>query len=177
MLFVTSNRHKFEEAKKIIPELEMRELDIPEPRGGLKEIAMGKALYAFNIIKKPLVVEDTGIFIDCLNGFPGEMAKWSLQKLGLKGILKLMEGCEKRTGRVLSVVAYIDSEGIRLFEGALEVEIAKEPRGTSGFGYDPILIPKGKGFTLAENTQYKHQHSHRVEAFKKLQAYLKKNRG
>ncbi len=173
LYFVTGNKHKYEEASKIIPSLKWKFLEIPEPRGSLKEIAMGKALHAYAILKKPLVVDDTGIFIDCLNGFPGENAKWVLQKLGLNGILKLMEGCDKRTGRIISLLAYIDSEGIKLFEGALEVEIALKPRGKYGFGYDPILVPLGETFTLAENKDYKDLNSHRAKAFQKLKEYLK----
>ncbi len=171
MIFVTSNQHKFEEAKIIIPWLERYNMDLIEPQDSIELIAMYKAIYAYSKIKKPLIVEDTGLFLDALNGFPGEYSVWLYKKIGCKGILDLLKDKDNRNGVMRTVIAYIDDKGIRLFEGKLRVTISNYERG-KGFGFDPILIPEGEQFTLAENPEFKFQYSHRAIAFKNLRRFL-----
>lgn len=171
MIFVTSNPHKFDEARKIIPWLERYSMELIEPQDSIELVAMHKAIYAYSKIRKPLIVEDTGLFLDALDGFPGEYSVWLYKKIGCKGILDLLRDRENRNGVMRTEIAYIDNSGIRLFEGKLMVRIADKERG-HGFGFDPILIPSGYDFTLAENPDFKFQHSHRALAFKNLKRFL-----
>ncbi|MEM1700894.1 MAG: non-canonical purine NTP pyrophosphatase [Candidatus Anstonellales archaeon] len=171
MLFVTSNIHKFNEAKHIIPSLQMHRMDLNEPQDSIDVIAMTKALQAYSKLKQPLVVEDTGLFLNALSGFPGEYSVWLHKRLGCKGVLDLLRDKQDRSGRMVTVVAYADDSGIRLFRGVLEVEISDRERG-EGFGFDPILIPKGQSFTLAERPDFKLDYSHRALAFKQLKRYV-----
>lgn len=173
MIFVTSNIHKFNEAKHIIEDLEIYKMEMVEIQDNIELIAMYKAIQAYSKLKKPLIVEDTGLFLESLNGFPGEYSVWLYKKIGCKGVLDLLKDDNERRGKMITVIAYIDQEGIKLFKGSLNVRISDRERGV-GFGFDPILIPEGYDFTLAENPSFKLENSHRAIAFKKLKKFLSK---
>ncbi|MCS7122544.1 MAG: non-canonical purine NTP pyrophosphatase [Candidatus Micrarchaeota archaeon] len=175
MIFVTSNIHKFNEVKHIIPSMKMHKMDFIEPQDNIEIVAMSKAIQAYSKLKQPLVVEDTGLFLNALSGFPGEYSVWLHKRIGCRGIIDLLKDRSDRSGEMVTVVAYIDRDGIRLFRGILKVMIADSERG-EGFGFDPILIPEGKDFTLAENPEYKLENSHRALAFKQLRDYLHKHK-
>ena len=145
-------------------EIERVALDIPETRSDdIAEIARGKAGYAYDRLRRPLIVDDTGFFIDALKGFPGPYAAYVLGSLGCAGILKLMEGVADRHSRFVTAIAYADETGVRVFTGTIEGRITDSPRGTGGFGYDPLFDIGGK--TLAELTlSEKNRGSHRARA-------------
>ena len=139
-------------------------LEIPEHRSNdVGEVARGKAQFAYRQLKIPLIVDDTGFFIDALNGFPGPYAAYVLDTIGNTGILKLMEGISDRNARFTTGIAYADEGGIEVFTGTLEGKIAFCPRGNNGFGYDPIFELGKK--TLAELfIEDKSRISHRARA-------------
>lgn len=139
-------------------------LEIPEQRSDdVAEIARGKAEYSYRTLKIPLIVDDTGFFIDALGGFPGPYAAYVLHSIGNAGILKLMEGSPDRSARFTTGIAYADERGTEVFTGTLEGKIAIGPRGNNGFGYDPIFEFGGK--TLAEcSIGEKNRISHRARA-------------
>jgi XTP/dITP diphosphohydrolase len=139
-------------------------LEIPEYRSDdVGEIARGKAAYAYGRLKIPLVVDDTGLFIDALKGFPGPYAAYVLNAVGNAGILKLMAGVPDRNARFTTAIAFADEGGIHVFKGTIEGRITDAPRGTGGFGYDPIFDTGGK--TLAElSIEEKSRISHRARA-------------
>lgn len=139
-------------------------LEIPEHRSNdVGEIAREKARYAYNQLNIPLIVDDTGFFIEALGGFPGPYAAYVLNSIGNTGILKLMEGISDRDARFTTGIAYADEQGIEVFTGTLEGKIAHTPRGNNGFGYDPIFEIGNK--TLAEvPLDEKNRISHRARA-------------
>lgn len=164
---VTSNANKAAEVAAFFHgavEVGHIPLDIPETRSeDVGEIALGKARYAFGQLKTPLIVDDTGLFINALNGFPGPYAAYVQHAIGNTGILKLMEGRVDRTARFTTAIAFTDENGTRVFKGSLEGRISSSPRGDSGFGYDPIFETGKK--TLAEiGVEEKNQISHRAKA-------------
>jgi XTP/dITP diphosphohydrolase len=122
----------------------------------------------------PVAIEDAGVFIDRLGGFPGPYSSYVLERLGNPGILKLMEGEADRRARYLSAVAYRDESGVHVFRGSVEGTIAQSIRGTNGFGYDPIFIPdEGNGSTFGEMSgREKNVISHRARAFRALAGWL-----
>lgn len=127
------------------------------------EIACGKAGHAYEQLKTPLIVDDTGFFVDALNGFPGPYAAYVLNTIGNRGILKLMEGREDRSARFVTAIAFADENGVRVFKGTIEGGVAHAPRGEGGFGYDPIFETGEK--TLAEiPLEEKNRISHRARA-------------
>jgi XTP/dITP diphosphohydrolase len=139
-------------------------LELPEYRSDdVGEIARGKAAYAYGQLKCPLVVDDTGLFIDALHGFPGPYAAYVLNTVGNAGILKLMDGTPDRTARFTTGIAFADGDGVRVFYGTIEGRITNTPRGTGGFGYDPIFDAGER--TLAEmSIEEKSRCSHRARA-------------
>ena len=164
---VTSNAGKAAEVAAFFGgslEVDHIDLDIPEHRSDdVAEIACGKARYAYGHLHTPLIVDDTGFFIDALHGFPGTYAAYVLNSIGIVGILKLMEGISDRKARFTTGIAYADEHGIEVFTGTLEGRIALSPRGKNGFGYDPIFETDEK--TLAEiHVDEKGRISHRARA-------------
>ncbi len=164
---VTSNEWKAKEVAAFFGgsvEVGHLALEIPEHRSDdVGEIARGKAQYAYERLKTPLLVDDTCFFIDALSGFPGPYAAYVLHSIGNAGILKLMEGRTDRTARFITAIAFADERGVSVFRGTIEGEITKAPRGTGGFGYDPIFGIGGK--TLAElPIEEKSRMSHRARA-------------
>jgi XTP/dITP diphosphohydrolase len=164
---VTSNAGKAAEVAAFfggLLEVDHVVLDVPEHRSNdISEIAREKARYAFRQLKTPLIVDDTGFFINALGGFPGPYAAYVLYTIGNAGILKLMEGISNRNARFTTGIAYADEQGIQVFTGTLEGIIALFPRGNNGFGYDPIFETGKK--TLAEHSmEEKSRISHRARA-------------
>jgi XTP/dITP diphosphohydrolase len=168
----TSNRHKYGEAREILSELGV-ELDFLEAKkveiqaDDPEEIAE----YSLRQIRdegRPVVVEDAGLFIDHYDGFPGPYSEYALRKIGLPGILKLMEGVKERGASFRSVVAYRHGNEVRCFKGVVRGSIAHSIRGTGGFGYDPIFVPvEGDGRTFGEmKEEEKNALSHRARAFR-----------
>ena len=150
-------------------------LDLPEYRSeDVGEIARGKAQHAYSQLKVPLIVDDTGFFIDALKGFPGPYAAYVLQSIGNTGILKLMSAVSDRNARFVTAIAFADEQGVHVFKGTIEGRITSSPRGTGGFGYDPIFETGGK--TLAEiPLDEKSRISHRARALAAFHDWFVRN--
>jgi XTP/dITP diphosphohydrolase len=167
IIVVTSNRNKAAEVAaffKGVVEVGHIPLDIPEIRSDeVGEIARSKAEYAYGKLKIPLIVDDTSLSIEALNGFPGPYAAYVQQTIGNTGILNLMKGRQDRTARFTTAIAYADENGIHVFKGILDGRIGITPRGGAGFGYDPIFEIREQ--TLAEiRMEEKSRISHRAKA-------------
>ncbi|MEM0505314.1 MAG: XTP/dITP diphosphatase [Sulfolobales archaeon] len=172
---VTTNLGKLNELRIMAHESNIELIPVNVPKleiqsDDLEVIASYAALTASAFINKDLIVEDSGLFIKALNGFPGSMSSQVLRKLGVNGILKLMEGLVDREAYFKSVIAYYSPDhGVRLFHGVVYGEISTNARGSSGFGFDPIFIPKGSNKTFAEMClEEKNKLSHRGVAFRKF---------
>ena len=180
--FVTGNKHKFKEARDVMESYEIELLWIPLPieeiqSDSLEEVAISKVLSAIMIVNPPFIVEDTGLFIKALNGFPGPFASYIFRKLGLDNILKLMYGIENREAMFVAIGALVfDTNIFKIFRGEVTGKIAHEKRGRHGFGYDPIFQPSGQEDTLAQlSINEKNMLSHRGKLFRKIGEYLIKN--
>ena len=177
---VTSNAGKAAEVAAFfggLLEVNHVALEVPEYRStDIAEIARGKARFAYRQLKTPLIVDDTGFFIEALVGFPGPYAAYVLNSIGNAGILKLMEGISDRNARFTTGIAYADERGIQVFTGTLEGKIALCPRGNNGFGYDPIFEIEKK--TLAElSMDEKSRISHRGRALSSFHDWYISQRG
>jgi len=178
LLFATHNANKLAEARQILGakgiEIDHLDMEYEEPRGeDTSEIAEKSARGLFSGIRKPLFLEDAGLFIEALNGFPGPYSAWVFRKMGYQGILDLLKGKGSRRAHFKSSVAYADDNGVRVFEGKVEGSIAMQAGGESGFGYDPVFVPDGYGETFAEmDRAIKNSISHRKMALEKLAGHL-----
>lgn len=176
MLFVTSNEGKFREAKEIAKlfslEIEWLKMEYDEPQGtDLEEIALKSAKILSKEIREPFFIEDSGLFIEALNGFPGPYSSYVFKTIGNKGILKLMEGVRNRKAYFKAVVAFYDGKDVRTFEGIVYGEIATEIRGEKGFGFDPIFLYGNR--TFAEMGEEKNLVSHRRRALESFFSWLR----
>ena len=177
LFFLTKNRGKLKEARRTLADFGIKVEQLEEDRieiqsDDLREIA----LYSIKQVSTdnlPIIVEDAGLFIETLNGFPGPYSSYIYKTIGCRGILKLMEGVRDRHARFKSAVAYFDGKTVKVFLGEIDGFIAHEERGHDGFGFDPIFIPIGYNETFAEmGFEEKTRISHRARAFKALGAWL-----
>ena len=174
--FVTTNFNKFREACRILSEykistaqLKISALEIQDD--SIEKIAKYSSLDAVQKCKLPIFVEDSGLFIDDLNGFPGPYSKYVYNKIGLAGVLKLMSRSSNRSAYFMTVVAFCKPNAKpTLFTGKVKGTISLEIRGTSGFGYDPIFLPiKNVTKTFGEMSMIqKNRYSHRAKALRKF---------
>jgi XTP/dITP diphosphohydrolase len=174
LTFVTSNRHKAREAAGILEglaEVEHVSLECPEIRSlSVAEVAKGKASYAYSVLNRPVITDDTGFFIRSLNGFPGTCAAFVHDTIGCEGVLRLMDGVEDRFAWFEAGIAYADQRQVRAFVGRIDGEVVC-PRGDRGFGYDPIFAVNGR--TLAEmDASEKNAISHRSRGLRALRDWL-----
>jgi non-canonical purine NTP pyrophosphatase (RdgB/HAM1 family) len=178
MIFVTGNHQKLKEFEEILGvKLEHSDLDLDEIQSiEVEEVATHKAKQAYEILKEPVIVEDTGLYFEELNGLPGALIKMFVKKLPLDQICSLIN--KNRKAKAMTCICYFDGEEMKTFIGETEGEIAIEPKGTNGFGWDPIFIPKGYEKTFAELTeQEKTSRFMRKEAIKKLRTFLLDKKG
>jgi len=171
--FVTSNKGKFAEAKSILKRYDVRisslNRKIDEIRSeSCARVAEASAQNAYSKAGVPLFVEDAGLFVKPLGGFPGAYSAWAFRKLGNPGFLRLMNGVRNRQARFVSAIAYVDSKGVRVFTGICKGKIALKARGRAGFGYDPLFMPCGSRKTFAQNPALKARVSHRRKALEKF---------
>ncbi len=177
--FITSNPHKVAEMQKKLMPLGYRvvqtHMHYPEIQADtLEEVAKYGAKWLLRRVVAPFILEDAGLFIKALNGFPGVYSKHVFLTIGNEGILKLMCGTEERDAEFRSVIALVEEKEVLLFIGKCMGEITYEARGSGGFGFDPIFVPQGQRRTFAEmSTTEKNAHSHRGRAVEKLIEHLK----
>lgn len=145
------------------------EIQAPDP----SQIAKQGAIWAYQKLQRPLITEDTGLFINALKGFPGPYSSYVYGSIGLDGTLKLMEDKKDRSAYFKSAICYVDENTVKLFEGIIDGNIAKKCGPDNGFDYDMLFIPKGKEITYsAMSLEEKNALSHRAIATNKLLDYL-----
>lgn len=175
LLIATGNKGKVEELEDILKvPLEIANIDIDEVQSmDLGYVSRRKTEEAYKILKRPVITDDVGVFIEAWNDFPGPFAKFILDTLGNKMILKLLKDEKNRNVIVRSAVGFHDGHKMHTFIGEVKGTIALEERGTEGWGFDPIIIPAGHKLTYAEmGLKTKNQVSHRRKAFDKLKEFL-----
>jgi XTP/dITP diphosphohydrolase len=186
VFFATGNVHKFNEAKSILHQygisagmLKLKGDEIQSE--SLKEIAQKSVQKAYISSHLPIFVEDAGLFIEALHGFPGPYAAYVYQTISNDGILKLMENQKNRKANFQSVIAFSDEENANqplCFFGKSEGNITLKQlaeQGKSGFGFDPIFQPKGSGKTFAEmSLEEKNNYSHRAKAVRAFAEWYEK---
>ncbi len=180
VLFATGNPGKLEEVKAKFAsldfEVEQLEDEYPEIQTDTLEDVVAEGLkWLYERHKLPIIIDDSGLFIEALGGFPGVYSAYVFKTLGSDGILKQMEGLENRRAEFRCCAGYIDANGLVIIKtGYSQGYIIHETRGTGGFGYDPIFMPYEHEQTFAElDMETKNTISHRGRAFEALAVELK----
>jgi len=188
LVFATHNQNKFTEVKAMLPHhIELLSLndigcdeDIAETADTIEGNAILKANYVRNKYNLNCFADDTGLEVKALDNEPGV---YSARYAGvshdstanIKKLLKNLEGKEDRSARFKTAIALNMEHEEIMFLGICEGVIIKEPRGDSGFGYDPVFQPKGFDKTFAEMTlTQKSEIGHRGKAMRQLIDYLSK---
>jgi XTP/dITP diphosphohydrolase len=191
LIFASNNRHKIEELKAFagkksdsyrieIVSLEDAgiDIDIPEPHNTLEENASEKSWTIYKLTGNDCFSEDTGLEIEALNGEPGvKSARYAGNdrsfKDNIEKVLTKLANQQNRNARFRAVISLIFEGNETQFEGICNGKIIDIPRGTEGFGYDPIFIPDGSKQSFAEmSIEEKNQFNHRTKAAAKLVAFL-----
>ncbi len=171
--FVTRSLDKLAEVERILGmKLERYDLELPEIQSiDVEEVIAYKAEYAYNALGKvPVMVEDTGLYIEAWNGLPGALVRWFLKSVGNAGICSMLHD-QNRRAWAKTVVATYDGQ-LRVFLGETRGQIAAAPAGEGGFGWNPIFIPEGASRTFAEmSPSEKDSYSMRRLAFEAMRAY------
>jgi len=186
LVFVTGNKKKLEEFCAILgPALTERfaisstKIDLPELQGEPDEIATEKCRLAANEVPEgsAVLVEDTCLCYNAMQGLPGPYIKWFLDKCGHSGLNRMLDGFEDKSAYALCTFAYSAGKGEKpiIFSGRTEGRIV-EARGPTDFGWDPVFEPAGFDQTYAEmDKSVKNSISHRGRALEQLKAFLESN--
>ena len=186
VVIATNNTGKIKEIKEILKDYEIltlkdmnSEIEVEEDRDTFEGNAMKKAKEIANVLKMPVIADDSGLCIDVLKGWPGVhtarfLGENATQEQRNNAILEKMKKEQKRTARVICCMAYYEDGNFILGKGEVEGKIATKKRGKNGFGFDEIFeLPNGK--TFAELTlDEKNQISHRKLALQDLKENLQK---
>lgn len=186
IVFATNNAHKLEEARALAGDsfeiLSLAEIgchdDIPETADTLEGNALIKARWVKDRYGYDCFADDTGLMVDALDGAPGVYsARYAGPECDAVGNMRLLlrnlEGEADRYARFVTVIALILGERTEIFTGSVEGDIATEPHGTNGFGYDPVFIARESGLPFAEmSAEAKNAISHRGRAMRGLIEFL-----
>lgn len=185
IFFATNNLNKFNEARKVLAEykiavgmLRVKGFEIQSE--SLEEIASASAEEAFNKCNLPIIVEDAGLFIEALKGFPGPYAAYAYKTIGNVGLLQLMSSVKKRKAKFESAVAYCSArlDSATCFKGEAIGKITSREHkndANTGFGFDPIFRPTKSNKTFAEmSIKEKNNYSHRALAMRRFAEWYTK---
>jgi len=188
IFFVSNNIHKYSEIKSILHD-RTTDLDVNFYKQNIIEIqddqiekiAIEKAKSAYNTVKRPIIIEDDGLFINSLNGFPGQYSSYVFKSIGNRGILRLLEGSRDRSAFFKSIFVYRNGIIAKVFSGQINGKISLTITD-GGWGYDPIFIPfnnhnkhYNKTFAELNKTNKKNELSHRRIALDKFVKWFHQN--
>ncbi len=181
LYFATGNSGKVKDAQTILDDTDVtvKQLDVnlvELQEASLEEIVTYKveqAVERSQLLGTYIMADDSGLFVDALNGFPGILSSPFDTKVGKEKLLDLLDDEDDRTAEFRAAIALYDpiTETVKTFTGSVKGTIV-EPRGDDGFGYDPMFVPDGHNKTFAEDMEYKHQVSHRNAALQQLKQWL-----
>lgn len=189
IVFATNNKHKLDEVKEMLqPEYQVVSLaeincfdDIPETADTLEGNALIKARYIHQKYGCDCFADDTGLEVEALNGAPGVYsARYAGEahdaQANMKKLLNELGQNTNRKACFRTVIALIADNKEYYFEGRVDGSISLNPKGSAGFGYDPVFVPNGYEQSFAElGIVVKNKISHRALAVEKLVAFLANN--
>jgi inosine triphosphate pyrophosphatase len=185
--FVTGNAKKLEEVKLFLTRsgvelpftLVNQKVDLPELQGEPEEISAEKCRLAASQVGGAVIVEDTSLCFNALNGLPGPYIKWFLEKTGHVGLNNLLAAYDDKSAYAQTIFSFSPGPGgeVETFDGRVAGRIVPA-RGPTDFGWDPVFLPDGYDQTYAEMEKTtKTAMSHRTVSLAKLQAWLMENAG
>jgi len=178
VVYVTGNAHKAKYFNLMTGlDIERMKFDVDEIQSmSLAEIVEHKALQAFDLAKRPVIVEDTKLSFNALGALPGPFIKWFLDELSAEGLCRVLDSYDNRGAVAGAAIAYFDGSVLEIFEKELAGSIAKAPAGDSGFGWNAIFTPDGADKTLGQmdDDEFKIWYA-KVKPFDELARFIKEN--
>lgn len=152
LVLITGNRGKAEEYERLLGiSVTPEKIALPEVQAlSVEDVVSAKAMAAYAAVQAPVIVDDSGISFSAWSGLPGALTSWFMDTVGNDGLVQMLVGFSDRSASVKTAIGYCDEQGVKVFVGTVDGRVATEPRGTNGFGYDPIFIPDGAVRTFAE---------------------------
>ena len=174
--YITGNQHKAKYLAKYLgypvthQKIDLEEIQSLNPR----EVIKHKVRQAYEIVKNPVVVEDTGLEFDALNGLPGTLIKHFVERMSFENICALLDG-KDRSATARCVVGYFDGKEEVYFEGSIDGTIANKPAGDGSFGFAEIFIPEGFTQTQSELNEKDHEIMYlKMKPLRQLKEFLEK---
>ena len=152
-VFITGNQDKADYLSHVLGiELEHQKLSLDEIQSvDPATVAEHKARRAYDILKSPVLIEDSYLSFNALNGLPGPFIKFFYEATdGLDMMCRMLDGFDDRSAYTGAVYCYFDGDKVRIFNGRLDGSISHKPRGANGYGWDKIFKPVGYDHTIAE---------------------------
>jgi XTP/dITP diphosphohydrolase len=176
--FLSKNQHKLAEAKAILKPLGVEVIPITMPIEELQTddvtaIVRDKVLRAFGKIGHRLFVEQTCLYLDALNGFPGGLTQPFWDSLKADRFCELFGREERRGLTAKTWIGYCDGRRIHHFLGEIRGTVASEPRGNRDFQWDCVFVPEGQEQTFAEMGERKNEMSMRRIALNRFADHLR----
>ncbi|KAF5547643.1 Ham1 family [Fusarium napiforme] len=178
---ITGNANKIADIKAILAPsgitVRTQSLDLPEIQGSIEEITVAKCRTAAEMVGGPVVVDDTALCFNAMNGMPGPYIRFFLEALGPEKLHLLLAGFSDKTAEAVATIGYCEGPGHEpvLFQGRIDGMIVPA-RGVMRYGWQTCFQPGGMGLTLAEMPDVeKHKISHLGIALQKLTTWLNEN--
>ena len=141
----------------------------------MEEVLRAKAWHAWQRLQHPVVVEETGLELAALNGFPGPLVKWMLAAVGADGIARIALASGNPKARAVCLLMWTDGVQSVLARGETAGDLVLPPRGANGFGWDPVFRPAGEIRTYGElPDEEKDRVGHRGRAWRELLERLRR---
>jgi inosine triphosphate pyrophosphatase len=175
-IFITGNQSKADYlSRQLGIKLEHQKVELDELQStDLHVIVEHKLKQAYDICKKPVLVEDVSLVFNALGGLPGPYIKWFNEYAGEQACCRMLDGFEDRSAIIRCTFGYFDGKRMEFFDSELPGTIADEPRGKNGFGFDRFFINEGYDITRAEMTQEENERTYaeQMKPFGKVRAFL-----
>lgn len=174
--FITGNQSKADYLAKYLGfAVAHQKVDLDEIQSlDLREVVEHKVRQAYEIIQKPVIVEDVSLEFTAFGRLPGTFIKFYIDELPLETICRMVDGVS-REAVARCVFGYYDGERVEFFEGSLPGLVAQQPQGENGFGWDKIFVPEGYNVTRAALSEEDDKLTYlQLKPFAKLKDYLEK---
>jgi inosine triphosphate pyrophosphatase len=181
-IFITGNQNKADYLARVLGvqldhhKLDLDEIQSADPRAVLEH----KVRQAFASLNRPVLVEDTSLSFNALDGLPWPFVKFFVEaENGLELMCRMLDGFTDRSAYASALYGYYDGQQLRTFEGRLDGMIAHHPRGEGGYGWDKIFEPAGYGgMTRAELSLEDDLESYaKIRDFDSLRTFLNHQEG
>ncbi len=173
--FITGNKNKFSEVQAVFPNVKQLKVNLDEIQDfDARKIIEHKLLEATKKHKGEFIVEDTSLYMESMNGLPGPLIKWFLDRIGNDGLYQIADNNSNNKAVAKTIIGYYKRGKIHYFEGVVEGTIVR-PRVKTTFGWDAIFVPDGYDITYGEmSREDKNAISMRRLALEKFREYLEK---